>query len=61
MIGQIVAKVLQSKHVDFPENCIVLAKVGWVKTGLQSTVWKFKKLTVTQILREIIFMKFAKI
>jgi len=38
MIGQIVAKVLQSKHFDFPENCIVLAKVGWVKTGLQSTV-----------------------
>merc|ERR1711963_271748 len=33
-IGQIVAKVVESKHKDFPENCIVLANVGWVKTGI---------------------------
>merc|ERR1711963_1071520 len=32
-IGQIVAKVVEIKHKDFPENCIVLASVGWVKTG----------------------------
>ena len=34
MIGQGVYKVLQSKDNDFPEGSMILAKAGWIMTGI---------------------------
>ena len=36
MIGTGVYKVKESKDSDFPEGSIVVANVGWVKTGTYS-------------------------
>merc|ERR1719266_3035850 len=34
MIGQGVYKVLQSKDNDFPEGSMILARAGWIMTGI---------------------------
>ena len=34
MIGQNVAKIIESKDPEYPKDSIVLTKSGWVKTGM---------------------------
>merc|ERR1719150_3648405 len=37
MIGQNVAKIIESKDPEYPKDSIVLTKSGWVKTGIVQT------------------------
>merc|ERR1712156_552100 len=37
MIGQNVAKIIDSKDPEYPKDSIVLTKSGWVKTGIVQT------------------------
>ena len=34
MIGQNVAKIIESKDPEYPKDSIVLTKSGWVETGM---------------------------
>ena len=34
MIGQNVAKIIESKDPEYPKDSIVLTKSGWVKAGM---------------------------
>merc|ERR1712141_668917 len=37
MIGQNVAKIIESKDPEYPKDSVVLTKSGWVKTGIVQT------------------------
>ena len=45
MIGQNVAKIIESKDPEYPKDSIVLTKSGWVKTGMWNLIQKHLYLT----------------